>query len=149
LSLLIRLAGWKLWIDPSLRLKHYMPANRLNWRYFRRLQRQRSAHLVAVDAYRAALKRLSSTDHPPSDSWLSNFVHVLRCLLQNVLLRPHKVLARDLNRYDGDADVLRVEDYIGRLCGLISNCRAYNETVEAVAHKNWRAIAGPDYQSQT
>ena len=38
----LRLSGWKLRIDQRLRLQHFMPSNRLQWTYLRRLQRKYS-----------------------------------------------------------------------------------------------------------
>lgn len=35
----LRLAGWRLWYEPRLTLKHYLPANRLTWTYLRKLHR--------------------------------------------------------------------------------------------------------------
>jgi glycosyltransferase involved in cell wall biosynthesis len=33
----LRLAGWKLWREETVTMKHYMPAGRLTWPYFKRL----------------------------------------------------------------------------------------------------------------
>ena len=37
LTYCLRLAGWRLWIDPRLRMKHFLPKRRLQWEYARRL----------------------------------------------------------------------------------------------------------------
>jgi hypothetical protein len=47
----LRLGGWKLRIDPRLRLQHFMPSNRLQWMYLRGLQGHYSPSDVVLDAY--------------------------------------------------------------------------------------------------
>src|SRR6185437_11296017 len=37
MCLALRLAGWKLWLEPRLMLVHFLPVQRLNWQYLRRL----------------------------------------------------------------------------------------------------------------
>lgn len=39
LCLALRLGGWRLWYDPSLQLRHFIPATRVSWPYIRRLHR--------------------------------------------------------------------------------------------------------------
>src|SRR5262249_1341779 len=39
LTLALHLAGWRLRIDPRLRLRHFMPSQRLRWVYLRKLLR--------------------------------------------------------------------------------------------------------------
>lgn len=51
LTMALRLSGWKLRIDRRLRLQHFMPSRRLEWKYLRRLLRNYSAAVVPLDAY--------------------------------------------------------------------------------------------------
>ena len=51
LTLAIRLAGWKIRMERCLRLKHFIPAERLRWEYLRRLQRDCAASQALLDAY--------------------------------------------------------------------------------------------------
>lgn len=150
LSLLIRLAGWKLWVDPALQLKHYITTPRLNWGHFLAAHRRGSADLVRVDPYNAALSRVErSGESLRRERWLSNLAHVTRCLLQNLVVRPHKVLGRKLDKYAGDTDVFRIEGYIGRLVGLLRNRQEYNKNLLAIVGTDWAAIAGPAANSMS
>jgi len=50
------LAGWKLWYDPALHIRHFMPKERLTWENLVRLNRSFGEQSVVLDAYAAALK---------------------------------------------------------------------------------------------
>jgi hypothetical protein len=125
-----------------------MPSERLNWRYLLLLQRKRSADLVSLDGYRVALDKLERNTEGRlplrlADRWLFNFAHVARCLLQNLILRPQKMLYS--YEYEGDQDVFRIEGYIGRLCGLLREREGYNRTIRSIINTDWSAIAGPHW----
>ena len=140
ICLAVRLAGWKLWFDPELRLQHFIPAGRLTWDYFRTLQRKRTSCLVLVDPYLAALNNADARDLAPvQGAWMRQFGLTLKNLLLNLLRRPHKVFGRSSLRYEGDDDVLRIENYFGRLVGLINCNREYEANLRAVANAPWRA----------
>ena len=51
LTLATRLAGWKICVEPRLRLKHFLPAERLRCEYLRRLQRASSTSQALLDAF--------------------------------------------------------------------------------------------------
>lgn len=55
ICLALRLAGWKLWYDEQLFLKHYLPANRLRWDYLKRLVHGFGASSVFISLYHLAL----------------------------------------------------------------------------------------------
>src|SRR5262249_11931937 len=46
-----RLAGWRIWYDPRLRMQHFMPRNRLSWQRLRGLERANGAASVSYAAY--------------------------------------------------------------------------------------------------
>jgi hypothetical protein len=47
----IQLAGWKIRVEPRLKLQHYMPPARLDWNYLRRLVRKTGEALALLDCY--------------------------------------------------------------------------------------------------
>jgi len=53
----LRLAGWRLWYDRRLTVTHYLPAQRLEWSYLRRLYRGFGASFALLDAYLVVLPR--------------------------------------------------------------------------------------------
>jgi GT2 family glycosyltransferase len=140
ICLAARLAGWKLWFDPELRLQHFIPAGRLTWDYFRALQRKRTSCLVAIDPYLAVLDKPDVPGRATSNGgvWLRQFGLTARNLLLNLLRRPHKVFGRSSPRYEGDDDVLRIENYLGRLDGLLRERRTYARNLDLVSDAPWR-----------
>jgi glycosyltransferase involved in cell wall biosynthesis len=139
ICLAARLAGWKLRFDPELRLQHFIPAGRLTWDYFRALQRKRTGCLVMIDPYLAALEKPDSVGHSAANGvWRHQFGLTIRNLLLNLLRRPHKVLGRSSPHYEGDDDVLRIENYLGRLEGLFRERRNYAPNLDLVAGALWR-----------
>ncbi len=143
ICLAARLAGWKLWFDPELRLQHFIPAGRLTWDYFRALQRWRTSCLVAIDPYLAAREQPGGPCLSAAN-WVGTrqFAVTAKNLLLNLLRRPHKVLGRSSPRYEGEDDVLRIENYLGRLDGLLRERRTYAQNLAFVTGAPWRA-SGP------
>ncbi len=133
ICLSLRLDGWRLWIDPALRFEHFLPARRLDWTYFRALQRARSAALVDVDPYFFAINQTPNHRR----TWSRQFLNVTRCLVQNLVLRTRKTLRLSSPDFEGDEDVIRVERYIGRLSGLLASRRNYNANVRTVSEAHW------------
>jgi glycosyltransferase involved in cell wall biosynthesis len=117
----LRLAGWRLWIDPRLRLKHFLPERRLRWEYARRLAYssayctpERDALVYAVKPPRFGLplrvRRLR-------ERWFWQVGRMVRLLLRE----PAGLVKRGLGTAaDGDPDVLRVEFLRGRFDGLMA-----------------------------
>ena len=48
LSLALRLAGWRFWYDPRLRLRQFLTADKLDWRHLRRRARNEGVSSVAL-----------------------------------------------------------------------------------------------------
>ena len=119
----LRMAGWRLWLDSSLTMKHFMPARRLTWSYLCASMHGIGFSDPALDAYKFVLEGVSSRNSELFPKWSSQVVGVLRCIAKNLALRPQKVIARSSPRYEGDQDVLRIFGYLGRLEGLL-NCRS-------------------------
>jgi glycosyltransferase involved in cell wall biosynthesis len=127
LTYCLRLAGWRLWIDPRLRIKHFLPVRRLNWTYARRLAYGSAFATPERDALVYACK--------PPRSGLSYRLRVLRerwvcqigMAVQSLIPAWRGVLKRGLGLgADGDVDVLRAEFAIGRLRGLMAMRPTYD-----------------------
>ena len=54
--LCIRLAGWKLIYEPSLKISHFIPRTRLSWKYLRKLNRGFGAQKVGLEPYLKAFE---------------------------------------------------------------------------------------------
>jgi glycosyltransferase involved in cell wall biosynthesis len=122
LSYALRLAGWGLWYDPRLQSQHFLPADRFDWRYLRRLFRGVGAASVFHDLYHYALRGNPET-----------FIEQLKRTWQwKILAAFTKLLLYDgksfLSFYsapEGNPDILRFEARIGRLSELVRARKAY------------------------
>lgn len=115
----LRLAGWKLWYDPRLSLRHYMPASRLQWSYLRRMQRGYGASFPAGDPYAVALQ-----NRPKRPSWHSRTVRALARLLVISTRRPQLLLGW---AGEGDEVTLQWERVLGRFLTLLRERKWYEQ----------------------
>ncbi len=125
----LRLGGWRLWYEPRLRMQHFLPASRLQWKYLRRVSRGFGAATAGMDSYEMAIQG------DPAD-----FVARRRqtwgwqalATVQHLLKRPLKLVRAPLSAMEGDPDVLRIENLWGRLLELLINRRNYISNVQQV-----------------
>jgi glycosyltransferase involved in cell wall biosynthesis len=114
----LRLAGWRVWMEPRLRVRHFLPARRLVWIYARQLAYWSAYATAERDALVYACK-------PPRQG-LSMLVRRLRetwawqCLSVAVSLAIPVVVRALRSNDEGDPEVLRVEMLRGRLQGLVA-----------------------------
>ena len=129
----LRLAGWRLWLDPRLRLTHFLPVRRLSWDYARRLAYGSAFATPERDALVYACK-------PPREG-VTYRVRLLRerwfwqtgIALRKLLPVWRGVVKRSLGLGgDGDFDVLRAEFAIGRLSGLLAMRPTYDARAKEI-----------------
>ena len=85
-----------------------------------------------IEPYLAALEKPDALGRAPADgAWRREFGLTLRNLLLNLLRRPHKVFGRSSPHYEGDDDVLRIENYFGRLEGLFASAVTTHANLDA------------------
>ena len=142
------LAGWRLWYEPRLRLRHCLETERLQWSHLRRLRRGGGAATLGFDPYRFALEESSGEDcisfwwtvgrqafknkHKQTWQWQA------LATLKNLLQRPHKLLSALIYPMEGDPDVLQIEMKIGRLLELLKNRQEYDLNIQAIRGAAWR-----------
>ncbi|MCC6231518.1 MAG: glycosyltransferase [Verrucomicrobiales bacterium] len=133
----LRLAGWDLGYDPRLRLKHFLPASRLQWRYLRRLVRGFGATLLdpywfEVDPRLRALPAWKKT-------WAVLALRDLRVV-------PRWLPGLFLNLLglgEGNARCLGAERALGRWGALWSALGVFGLRCRAVRQAAWRAPTPP------
>jgi glycosyltransferase involved in cell wall biosynthesis len=113
LTFAIREAGWKLAFDPALRLQHFLPANRLNWAYLRKLSRESAISTVALDAYN--LPAGTGIKSRLRKTWAWHALGAVKALLKN----PRTLILAPLCAMEGDPAVIAYEGWRGRLSGLL------------------------------
>jgi len=112
----ILLAGWRLWYEERLRLRHCLPARRLEWTYVRRLNRAFGHGWVWLDPYARLLgeRGLLAGRVPSERWWIELGIAGGRWLRQAVSLGR-----RWRWRVEGDPGVLWLEKLSGRILELL------------------------------
>jgi len=119
----LRLAGWRLWYEPKLEMKHFLPATRLQWSYLRRVSRGFGAATASLDSYEhAALGNGAGKLGPFRRSWSWQTFATVRYLLR----KPLKLIRAPFSKLEGDADVIQIENLWGRLIEMLKRGRQYD-----------------------
>ena len=130
----LRLAGWKIWYDERLKLKHYITKERLRWDYLRKLSRGFGAQKVDFDPYLHALD--NSTVNISEYKWQSQAIKLFR-KLRGYGLR--KLITLNSSS-EGDNDILRIEKTIGRLKELLKIRGDYEKRIKQIKEAEWRKL---------
>jgi hypothetical protein len=133
LTTALRLRGWKLDINPNLKLQHFLPSHRLEWTYLRQLLR--NCDPTVLDSYtdhslalNAGLRRLIS------DWWCFQFGRALIKLA----CRPAAVFAAIASTAENRQDIIEVEQIFGRAMGLLRLKGRYTVARRTVREASWR-----------
>lgn len=120
----LREAGWRLWYDDTLVLRHFIPQGRLAWPYALRLMSGMGASAVMYDLYLQALRRPPFVHYPGwKKTWLFQFFKALKDLLGLVLLHP----AACLGKPEGSWPALQYEVAKAKVGRLISLAGSYGQ----------------------
>ncbi|HEY6873447.1 MAG TPA: glycosyltransferase [Geobacteraceae bacterium] len=126
----LRLAGWRIWYEPGLTLKHYLPKDRLDWNYLTRLHRGFGASSVGLDPY--CLINIQG-ERSLKKTWQWKALAIIKFLLINLDIVIH--LAN--KRMEGNLAVLSVEWQIGRLYQLLKQRSTYSTRLDDVKKAVW------------
>jgi glycosyltransferase involved in cell wall biosynthesis len=132
LSFAIREAGWKLAIDPALRVQHFIPAYRLNWAYLRRLNRESAISTVTLDAYNLPPDYGTGMKSRLRKIWVWHAMVAVKALLKD----PRTLLLAPFCAMEGDSAVFSYEGWRGRLIGLLRLRSKYNAAV--LKQRRWK-----------
>lgn len=142
LTAAIRLAGWRIRVDPRLRLKHVMPEQRLRWIYLRRLQRGYAASHPILDAYSTHNLSMRLPLKPRlGQIWWCQAARSLFALIR----RPHGVLLALTSIAERRQDVIEVEKHFGRILGLLQLRKKYGASRRHVRYAPWRLRRPEEY----
>lgn len=133
----LRLAGWKIWYEPSLKLQHFIPQQRLNWNYLRKLSRGFGAQKVSLDPYLKASEKITANGKLNKENrWQFQAFSLIRKLRGYGLKKLMKF--NELN--EGDDETLRIEKTIGRLSEILKVRGEYNKRILSVNKAPWRKV---------
>ncbi len=125
----LRLAGWKIWYEPRLKFRHYIPRERLEWKYLRKLNRAFGAQKVNFDPYVLAL-----TTESGKQNWQSETVR----LFKKIRGYGFKKLIRFNASSEGDPVILSIEKSVGRLTELLKIRGKYDERINSIKNAAWK-----------
>jgi glycosyltransferase involved in cell wall biosynthesis len=136
----LRLAGWELAIDPGIVLEHFLPANRLTWKYLRRMTRMNAVSAVPLEAYYFL----------PDDTARGRFLwirrrwwsYAIKAGFRAFLVSP-VILTAGRRSSEGSQAVLDAELKVGRFYGLLRlRSRCYDAWEDYAAFRR-AAEGGP------
>jgi glycosyltransferase involved in cell wall biosynthesis len=128
----LRLLGYRIWYDQDLTFQHFIPRERLTWRYFLRLVAGSQESTPIVMAYKYALGDVDPSSRPPTrHRWRREAVRQARRLLR----RRRLLLAAARNPYgmEGDEEIVELHRRIGRLKGWLRVRGGYAEAAERLS----------------
>ena len=135
LSLALRLAGWRIFYEPSLTYEHSLPRERVNWQFMRRWYRGFGAASLSFDAYIFAREAAQGRSVP----W---YQKRWQCKLLGILLRIFKdpvVLLKALSaQCENDDSAVWLEYKLGRLIQLCKIRSQYEKDLATVLNAKWR-----------
>jgi glycosyltransferase involved in cell wall biosynthesis len=140
LTLALHLSGWKLKIDPRLRLQHFVRHERLRWSYLRHLERENAECHVFLDGY----TEYSLCLRPGVRRWLSErWWYQLSKSLIRIVNRPTAALAALSSAGEGHNEAIDVERQFGRVLGLLRLRGRYRALRREVRGAPWRCGSRP------
>lgn len=130
LCLALCLEGWRIWYEPKLRLRHYLPANRLKWQYLLSMVRKWGAATIYLAPYYIAL-----------DLNLEGFEKTwMREITKMVMGLPWHLktfLMSIFSNMEGNRSLINTEIYIGRFFELLKDYRSYDRRFTMIQNGFW------------
>lgn len=127
------LAGWKLWYEPRLKLKHFMPLSRVTWRNLCRMSRGFGASGITLELYAWALNGYPSKKKSYHETWIYKIFVVVLLILRS----PRTLFASLTFQDEGDEKVLLMQERIGRLTELIRLNYRYSKYKNNFRNASW------------
>ena len=133
-------AGWSQWYEPRLKLRHFMPRQRLDWKYRCRLARGIGMSSPRLYPYSPIYQR-GGRSRPRvwlRRQWYFQYVRTLLHLMRHEPLRT--ILPQRFWR-EGDPRVAWVQEHLGRLSGLVACRRTFASNFDAYDRWTSRLLA--------
>jgi glycosyltransferase involved in cell wall biosynthesis len=145
----LQLAGWKIRIEPRLQIRHYMPSERLDWRYLRRLLRTIGESHALLESYIVPFKvGLNPLRRLRQYWWFQAIKRSWRLFYAYSWLTLIRSLFRDM---EGNDKVAEIEWDVGNLLGLLRLRSRCGQARKKIAQATWRRVDSlfetgkPDY----
>ncbi len=134
----LRLSGWKLWYEDALFLRHYIPSNRLTWKYLRKLVYGFGVSSAYLSAYRIVLRRKNLEGLVGRSRML--WLYYVRTLIEKLMINRKKWYLSRHQPYEGDDEVLELDYLTGRLSGFLKQRNHFDSKIYALARARWNIL---------
>jgi glycosyltransferase involved in cell wall biosynthesis len=133
----IQLAGWKIRIEPRLRLEHYMTPERLRWSYLRELLRRSGEAYVVLDSYLLVSQIVNQglINRLRQCWWIRLAKETMHLLCSHSVV---KMMKASVQTMEGDDEIADLEVRLGRLFALARLRSSYGRIRRDVANAPWR-----------
>ncbi|HMS35130.1 MAG TPA: glycosyltransferase, partial [Ignavibacteria bacterium] len=131
------LAGWEVWYDPRLKLKHCMPAGRLDWNYLTRLFVGFGVASVGLEPYEKAIqlgRADISEEEIMKQDWRFEFKKTIKALRKYGLKKILSLRFPQVN----NTDILMLEFNISRLKELLRVRKDYDKNFNELIKAPWK-----------
>lgn len=125
----LRLAGWRLYLEPELSFQHFIPAQRLQWDYLRKVVTNFGASSILLDVYQWNYADASGPWHRRfAGHWLHPAVSAVKALAA----RPVAAIRVLCGRGGGHPAAYYVYFHRGRLRGALRMRGKYNAAFRSI-----------------
>lgn len=122
------IAGHKLWYDPKLLVKHFMPQSRITWPYLKKLNEGFGQQSIYFEPYDMLF------NHQPKQlSWKKERMAIYLHLLKHL---PW-LLGDCFGLGEGSEKILFIRGQIGRLKALLKERETYNDSYKHLKEAQW------------
>lgn len=123
----LRLAGWKIRYDSSLKLDHCIHQKKLNWNYLIKLSKGFGIQKVYLDAY-------TKSDKPATENAWKDEAKLIITKLKKTGL--HKAAGYKFLK-EGNPELIKIEKLLGKLFELYRIKNNYSLNIENIRTANW------------
>lgn len=131
----LRANGWRIYFEPRITLKHFMPASRITWERARKHAYTLGSSALAIDPYCISAGPGRNTGRLARwrQTWQWQALAKLRALCRHGCV-PWKLW----HAREGDVDILEIDRRIGTLGKILSERSRYTRHLRHVANGAWR-----------
>jgi glycosyltransferase involved in cell wall biosynthesis len=125
----LRLLGWRIWYEPQLKICHYLPANRLQWRYLRQILRGIGKASPLLRTYEV----VSFHNSRSLQAWfVGNWVCQLSVALLKLIFRSGQLVLALPQGFEGNRAVLNLDVRIGEINQLCHGRHTFNINLKRI-----------------
>ncbi len=137
LSLAMMILGYRLWYDPDIKFKHYMPKGRLQWSYFKKLFKAFGRADIVICQYKSMIPQLAPKKKLICRNYLITLFYSSYHLIQETL----RYLSMLVTRKDYHRRVLFLHRQFANFSALLKSRKLFCEVRKNLDNAEWAAQA--------